>query len=151
MNIIKEKIAERSDQELIKIIRETEEYPDQVIKVVEEVLRERDIDLDEIKNEKKESTQIREELISAPESKQNQKYRILRFLAVAVKFSTIFIILILGLVTFMVPQIDFQIFIMGTVGVLVILIPYFILSELIYLLIDIEKNLEKILEKDDNK
>ncbi len=149
MNIIKEKIAERSDQELIKIIQEAEEYPEQVIKVVEEVLRERDIDLKDIKSENKVSSRARKELTVEEKSGSEEKYRILRSLAGVVKFSTIFIIIILSLVTYMVPQIDLKIFIMGTVGVLVILIPYFILSELIYLLIDIEDNLEKILKKED--
>ena len=65
MNKIKRKIKERSDEELINIIRESGEYPEQVVKVVEELLEERDINIQEIKNRE---TQVKKDLFGQSES-----------------------------------------------------------------------------------
>ncbi len=144
MNKIKRKIKERSDDELIRIIREAGDYPDQVVKVVEEVLEERDINIEEIKNNKK---QVKKDLFGQSESESKDKYKVLRFLAGTIKVTTILIIILAGVSVFLVPRVDFNMLLLGTAGVLLVLIPYFILSELIKLFIDIEEDLEKLLKK----
>lgn len=192
MNNFRKTLREKSTEELVNILQEVEnDYGDdslnaareQTIKLIENILEERDVDPEEIRNEetvtapsretgsedekketieeeKSEEEVIEEETENSTEQevdeveeqqrkrrvsvktsrkKSERKYKTLRFLASFIKISAIlfFVLVIVGNV---ISQDSFFTSLIVVIVSLVVLIPYFALSELIYLFLDIEEN-----------
>ncbi|MFW5976390.1 MAG: hypothetical protein ACOCQS_00440 [Bacillota bacterium] len=191
MNNFRKTLRKKSTEELVNILQEVEkDYGDdslnaareQTIKMIENILEERGVDVStlgeeaeeteeteevSIENEEVESENIdyeaetattrEKELETSSEKKRisvredisdsdsGKRYRALKFLSGFIKISS-FIFLILVLVGNFLSQDGLFTSLVIIIISLVILIPYFALSELIYLFIDIEENTRKTRE-----
>ncbi len=162
----KKKIAERSTEELTTILQEDkEDYPPEVIGIIEEVLEERGINLEEEQQPETEPEQTRDyERVSSiadrgapkrtPAGKSESKHRTLQITAGFIKVFSFLFLIAAGVFSFWFAG-DSPLYMTAVLFAAVIfVIPYFAFSKLIYLFIELEKNtsrtrelLERVLRK----
>ena len=160
MNKFRKKIAERSTEELVAILeQEKDDYPKEVISLIEEVLDERGVDLEEQQQkQREENTAARESLTSSfkePVIEEENEYRGLEITATFLKIFSVVLLIWSGVFGFMLAEGDIFFFAGLMVLGIIVVIPYYAFSRLIHLFIDLEGNtrttknlLEKIVKKD---
>ena len=145
MNGIKKKVAERSTEELIDIIKDdSERYPKDVLKIIEEVLKERDVDVTEIRKE--EYRKLEETDSSSGEKKVKDKYRGLKLSIILIKIASVVFLAIGGVFSFL--RADGNLLrLLGFVLITVIMvIPYYALTLILKLFMGIEENTKETKE-----
>ncbi len=152
MSALKEKVAERSSEELLDILEnEQDRYPRNILKIIKEVLEERGVDIENVK-EKKRKTLVESTKSSTKDSKDDleNKYRPLRIIIGLLKFATLLFLFLIGVLSFFLIQGSILNVTVLIILAIVIIVPYFALSYVLSLFIDIEKNTrqnKELLEK----